>query len=95
MMGVGRLSYSLYLWSLPLGHVVESIFHGPQAVSAVLQISVSFVAAIASYRFVERQFLRLKERLGRRDRRTPGAEPTLGVRLAEGPPTVLGLEPSS
>lgn len=48
--GLGRISYSLYLWHVP----VLWLFGGERLVALVL----SFAAAVASYRFVESPFRR-------------------------------------
>ena len=58
---VGRISYSLYLWHylvlMNLASVPMSI-----PVRIVVTFTVSFVVAAASFYFVERPFLRLKDR---------------------------------
>ena len=64
---VGRLSYSLYLWHFPLFVVVgEHTGSWPTAVRVVFAWGVTFAAAAASYRLVERPALALKARVGRR-----------------------------
>jgi peptidoglycan/LPS O-acetylase OafA/YrhL len=61
---IGRLSYSLYLWHLPIYGFVKAERLGLSRVSViVLKLILSFVAAIASYYAIERPFLRLKRRL--------------------------------
>ena len=66
-MAVGRLSYSLYLWHFPLFIVVgEHTAAWPTALRVVAAWALTFSAAAASYRLVERPALALKGRVGRR-----------------------------
>jgi peptidoglycan/LPS O-acetylase OafA/YrhL len=56
---VGTLSYSLYLWHVLAIRAVEHSFPaGPAPVRIVAGVALSFLLAAASYRFVERPFLR-------------------------------------
>jgi peptidoglycan/LPS O-acetylase OafA/YrhL len=61
----GRRFYGLYLWHYPVFVVLynSDLQLGGWRALAV-GFAVSFVAAEMSYRFVERPFLRLKERVG-------------------------------
>jgi peptidoglycan/LPS O-acetylase OafA/YrhL len=68
---IGLLSYSLYLWHLPILLFLSDQAHLGLAATAIIGIPLSFVAAELSYRFVERPFLRLKARLSA-DRRADG-----------------------
>lgn len=62
LIALGVLSYSLYLWQEPFLY-----FRGTSWFTAFPQnIALAFAAASASYFLVERPFLALKERLGRR-----------------------------
>ncbi len=62
---VGRISYAIYLWNyallLWLGHGV-GLAHLP---TRLIGLALTFAVAVASYRFVERPFLRRKWRLAR------------------------------
>lgn len=66
---IGQRSYGLYLWHVP---VMTLFLHSPRldplpwAVRAPLLIGVSWLLTVASWRFVETPFLRLKERRARR-----------------------------
>jgi peptidoglycan/LPS O-acetylase OafA/YrhL len=83
MTALGVLSYSLYLWQQPF---LDG--SGPSAMSRwPANIPLAFACAIASHFLVERPFLRLKDRLGRRDsHRVPvphfRAAPVPGARVA-------------
>jgi peptidoglycan/LPS O-acetylase OafA/YrhL len=61
---VGRLSYSLYLWHLPIYGLLKADRFGlGHFVVFTLRLILSFVAAIGSYYVIERPFLRLKKRM--------------------------------
>jgi peptidoglycan/LPS O-acetylase OafA/YrhL len=64
---VGRLSYSLYLWHYPIYQFMkpERIRIDPRLVM-VLRVCASVIAALGSFYLIERPFLRLKSRIGRR-----------------------------
>jgi peptidoglycan/LPS O-acetylase OafA/YrhL len=57
----GKISYGLYLYSVPIFILAKS--HFPHMPSAVM-VPIIFIAAALSYEFVERPCLRLKDRLG-------------------------------
>jgi peptidoglycan/LPS O-acetylase OafA/YrhL len=59
---IGRISYGLYLWHLPVSRAVEKL-PIPNALAAPLQFGLSILVAALSYVYVERRFLRLKDRL--------------------------------
>jgi len=64
LVGVGRISYALYLFHLPIGHWFGAERLGWTVPLETLKVAgLSFAAAILSYFCVERPFLRLKERL--------------------------------
>ena len=75
---LGRISYGLFLWHLPIFRLTSANLAMTGAPLRVLQFALSLLAAEASYRFVEQPFLR------RRDRRiaTPVATPELPQRRA-------------
>ncbi|NPC99010.1 acyltransferase [Nocardioides sp. zg-DK7169] len=59
---IGRRSYGLYLWNLPVvGVVVASPLPGPLMVPA--QVVLTFTLAALSFRLVEQPFLRAKDRV--------------------------------
>ena len=58
---VGVLSYSLYLWQQPFLNRHSTSIH----TSFPLNLFLTFIVAICSYYFVEKPFLRIKERLSR------------------------------
>jgi peptidoglycan/LPS O-acetylase OafA/YrhL len=68
---LGRLSYSLYLWHLPLYGFLKPgrLALGIDSIR-IMRVLAALVAALMSYFFIERPFLRLKSRIGR-----PGARP--------------------
>jgi peptidoglycan/LPS O-acetylase OafA/YrhL len=68
---IGLLSYSLYLWHLPILLFLIDQAHMGVVPAALVGIPLSFVAAELSYRFVERPFLVLKDRWSA-DRRADG-----------------------
>jgi peptidoglycan/LPS O-acetylase OafA/YrhL len=76
---VGKISYSLYLWHVLVILVASRATFLPDPVRELIQVPLSFAAACASYFWVERPFLRLKERFaGRRvamPERGPGRLP--------------------
>jgi peptidoglycan/LPS O-acetylase OafA/YrhL len=60
---VGALSYSLYLWHVPAIRLVEDSPLGQSTALRILGgITLSFILAAASYRYVEQPFLRRRKR---------------------------------
>jgi peptidoglycan/LPS O-acetylase OafA/YrhL len=60
----GRLSYSIYLWHLPIVWGISSHPFGLSAsITIVLKLAATLAVSYASYRLVEMPFLRLKDRL--------------------------------
>ena len=68
---LGKLSYSLYLWHVPILVWLGAASGGFELID-VLAVALALVAAMASYHLVERPFLRLK----RSPERAPAARPS-------------------
>ena len=63
LVGIGRISYSLYLWHIPMHHWLQPMKFGwKHPTNTLLITSLSFAAAIASFYCIERPFLKLKKR---------------------------------
>jgi peptidoglycan/LPS O-acetylase OafA/YrhL len=62
LVGIGRLSYSLYLWHYPIFLALEGRGIVGQQALPFVAVPLSFAAAIFSYYVVEKPFLRLKNR---------------------------------
>ena len=56
----GRISYGWYLWHYPLLSVATHLL--PKSYGSALLVVFSYLVAVMSYHFVERPFLRLKDR---------------------------------
>ena len=60
---IGRISYGLYLWHLPVfRRIAMENLHAPSVVVVALKFGMAFGLAIASFMLVERRALRLKRR---------------------------------
>ena len=57
---LGRISYGLYLWHLPIFILIQRDLHDPRWIIDVVEIACSIAVAAASYYMVERHFLRWK-----------------------------------
>jgi len=57
---IGRRSYGLYLWHVPVAWVMADVKGFPYAVTTVLGVGLSFAYCAASWAFVETPFLRLR-----------------------------------
>jgi peptidoglycan/LPS O-acetylase OafA/YrhL len=55
---IGRLSYSLYLWNLPIILCISKVI-GVSLLSNVLSLLLTFVISFLSYRFIEIPFVRI------------------------------------
>jgi peptidoglycan/LPS O-acetylase OafA/YrhL len=71
VVGVGRISYGLYLWHYPIATLVHARLAGDASPFAVIVV-LSFIAAMLSHRYVERPFLRLKRRVAASAPVSPG-----------------------
>jgi peptidoglycan/LPS O-acetylase OafA/YrhL len=60
---LGRICYGLYLWHFPIYNVLRFGFELPLAGVAGLGVPLTFLAAILSYRYIERPFLAIKDRM--------------------------------
>lgn len=60
---IGRISYGLYLWHLPIfGFVFKYGAALPRGIQSLVAVLLSFAVALLSFRFIEQPFLRLKRR---------------------------------
>ena len=60
---LGRICYGLYLWHFPIYNVLRFGFELPLWGVAGLGVPLTFAAAILSYRYIERPFLAIKDRM--------------------------------
>jgi peptidoglycan/LPS O-acetylase OafA/YrhL len=66
---IGRISYGLYLWHFPAYAVIRSLLpNGPRVLTVILDFSLAFALAAASFKVIEQPALRLKARWARRVR---------------------------
>jgi peptidoglycan/LPS O-acetylase OafA/YrhL len=79
---VGERSYAIYLWHLPLITFASDRGYGNKGILAAWMLTV--IAAALSWRFVERPFLRLKERF------EPTRRPVPASPMPEQPSVVAG-----
>ncbi len=79
---IGTVSYGLYLWHLPLLLVMDRAGLLPAALPLrlVVVLAVSLAAAAASWRFVERPWIRGRSAAGRREQ--PGSDLLLAAHHA-------------
>jgi peptidoglycan/LPS O-acetylase OafA/YrhL len=60
---LGRISYSLYIWHVPVFLLLKDVWHVPPLPRLVLGLTISVAIAAASRYWVEAYFLRLKTAL--------------------------------
>jgi hypothetical protein len=60
---IGRISYAIYLWHMPVLLVIGQHLAPPKALAAPLGISLTFVFATASYFLIEQPARRLRDAL--------------------------------
>jgi peptidoglycan/LPS O-acetylase OafA/YrhL len=79
---LGTISYSLFLWHIPVFFTIErSASDWPVAVKVLVGLSVSLLLAVASYRLVEQPFLRIsRDARARRAGQSPGRWLIAGAR---------------
>tara|TARA_B110000444_G_scaffold10752_1_gene9179 strand:+ start:673 stop:2607 length:1935 start_codon:yes stop_codon:yes gene_type:complete len=53
---IGLISYSLYLWHFPIFAFSRILEFDPSITNKLIQISLSFILAIISYKFIEKPF---------------------------------------
>ena len=92
---LGRISYGVYLWHLPVGLLLyvplaESGVPAPAVLALLTGLTIA--AAAISYRFVERPFLRRRLEPARPDPTTVDPNQRTNIGLAEGSP---GPQPAS
>lgn len=89
MVWIGRISYGLYLYHLPVYYLVEKIMPDqPLGVRLSVKVMVSLSLAAASFYLVEKKFLRLKDRFESKAVRKEAAatvEIPIGGRVGENP----------
>lgn len=85
----GRLSYSLYLWHVLVVYILEDSPSDPGLLSGFGALTASVLLACASYYWIERPFLRLKDR--RPPTAMPAPAPELGRPVALNRQTGVGL----
>ena len=78
---IGRISYGLYLWHVPIVMLGPKFIHG---YPSLLLIPLSFGVAALSYAYVEKPFLRLKARFEPSEQRKHVQEEMLAEPLLEG-----------
>jgi peptidoglycan/LPS O-acetylase OafA/YrhL len=71
---LGKISYGLYLWHLPLFRVIARVrAHDPPAALIAVKLSMTLLVAALSYHLIERRFLALKRFFGEPAAENPGS----------------------
>jgi peptidoglycan/LPS O-acetylase OafA/YrhL len=60
---LGRICYGLYIWHFPIYNVLRFGFDASDAWVAGLGIPLTFLIATLSWRYIERPFLAIKDRM--------------------------------
>jgi peptidoglycan/LPS O-acetylase OafA/YrhL len=63
---IGRISYAIYLWHMPILLIVGQHFTLPKVIGGVLSIGLTLICATASYFIVEQPARRLRDGLSQR-----------------------------
>jgi len=71
---IGRISYGIYLYHWPIFHRIEQDLDWSPLARTLWAFTLTLLIATISFYFLERPFLRMKDRMGRT--RRPGASPT-------------------
>jgi peptidoglycan/LPS O-acetylase OafA/YrhL len=91
--GTGRISYGLYLWHIPIFAELLIMLSGePWPIRAGVPVVASYAAALFSYQFIEKPFLRLKRRQSRVRDEEPQQAPRDAQQAARRPR--MGVAPS-
>ena len=75
---VGRISYGLYLWHFPIFLVFRYRLGVSFPLRAAILVGLSIAVAAASHQWIERPFLRLKDRFRSDGHRSNGLLPVVG-----------------
>jgi peptidoglycan/LPS O-acetylase OafA/YrhL len=74
---LGRISYGLYVWHMPIFFIVQAQ-NWPLAAELSVELSVTAVIVLASYYLLERPLLRLKSRFSRLPNAAASGKPAAG-----------------
>jgi hypothetical protein len=66
LVAIGRISYAIYLWHLPIMLIIDRHIALPKAVGTALGISLALICATASFFLIEQPARRLRDVLSRR-----------------------------
>jgi peptidoglycan/LPS O-acetylase OafA/YrhL len=91
---LGRISYSLYLWHVPLLVAIAGVHRGVE-VRTIAAVAVALVVATCSWRFVETPFLRRRVRAGAERVISQPAAPHGGVAVPDLAVGGVGASPAA
>ena len=77
LVGIGRISYGMYLWHMPAFVFVEA-YSTHLRITIPAALALTFAVSLTSYRYLEQPFLRLKRRLA-----------VVGTPVPEAPPDAV------